>query len=475
MGLLIKNGTIITATNEFVGDILVEDEKIVEVAAEIDEADHEVVDASGKLVMPGGVDNHVHQGPFDSYTFEETSHAAVAGGTTTIVDFAPQFEGMGVIESKDKHNEETAVGKATPDYSFHGMVMDASDAVLDEIPRMAENGIQALKFFMAYKGTPFYAKDDLIFKAMQKCREHGITVWVHAENGDMSEVLTQQYKDAGETAPIFHSYSNPPSIEDEATQRIIYLAKQADCPLFIVHVTSKGAAQHVADAYDSGQAVLGETCIHYLGLDESKFEEDLDEFGGAKYICGPALRKREDGHQEALWQHLRNGELKAISSDHAAVRGGWAKKRKVSGDNFADTPNGVPTLQSRLHVAWTEGVAEGRITPQKYVELTSTNPAKLTGLYPRKGSLDVGSDADIVIADPNYEGTITFENMHEGTDYALFEGFDQKIKFEKVFLRGRLVAEDETPIEEEKGQGQYIIPEPYSMAYDYWEPREDYY
>lgn len=478
MGLLIKNGTIITASNEFEGDILVENEKIVAIAESIDEADHEVVDASGKLVMPGGVDNHVHMGPFDSYSFKDASQGAVAGGTTTIVDFAPQYEGKGVIESKDEHNEKNAVGKSTPDYSFHGMVMDASEDILDEIPKMAENGIQALKFFMAYKGTPFYAEDHLIFKAMQKCREHGITVWVHAENGDMSEVLTQQYKDAGETDPIFHSYSNPPSIEDEATSRIIYLAQQADCPLFIVHVTSKGACQHVIDAQENGQAVLAETCIHYLALGEDKFLEDLDEFGGAKYICGPALRKWEDGHQAFLWQALRNGHLKAISSDQAAVTGGYAKKREVSNDNFADTPNGVPTIQDRMHVAWSEGVLKNNISRQKFVELTATNPAKLTGLYPQKGTLDVGSDADIVIADPEYSGKIEFADgsgRYEGTDYALFEGFDQEILFEKVYLRGNLVAENEKPIEDQMGKGQYIKAKPYSMAYDYWEPRKDYY
>lgn len=465
MGLLFKNGTILSPTEEYVGDILVEGEIITQVGVDIPEDDHEIVDASGKYVFPGGVDQHVHMGPFDTYSFE-TSHAALAGGTTTIVDFAPQFKDMGVIESKHKHHKEKAEGVASVDYSFHGMVMDTSDAVLDEIPKMAENGIVNLKFFMAYKGTPFYVEDDLIFKAMQLCREHGITVWVHCENGPMIEVLTQQRVDAGHKDPINHSYARPPLVEDEATKRIIYLAEMADCPLNIVHVTSKGAMHHVREARLKGLPVYGETCTHYLTLDESFLAKE--NFEGAKYVCAPALRTKD--HIEELWHGVREDYLNAVSSDHAAVVGGFETKKKGL-DSFAKIPNGAPGIQNRLHMVWTQGVETGKITKQRFVELVAANPAKNCGLYPKKGAIAPGSDADIVIFDPSVEDTVKFEDMYEGTDYAAFEGFPKKGICDKVYLRGQLMA-DKEKIVGEKGTGQYIEPQPYTQFYDYFEKKE---
>lgn len=466
MGLLIKNGRIVTPTSEYIADILVENEKIELVGENIPEDGHEVVDASGKYVFPGGVDNHVHMGPFDTYGFE-TSHAALVGGTTTLVDFAPQDKGKGVIESMHRHKDEKADGIASVDYSFHGMVMDTSEAVLDEIPKMVENGIVNLKFFMAYNGTPFHVEDDLIFKAMQLCRDHGITVMTHCENGDMIEVLVDELHAMGQKAPINHSYSRPPLVEDEATQRAIYLAEMADCPLFVVHVTSKGALKNLVRAAREGKDVYGETCAHYLTLDESFFLKD--NFEGAKYVCAPALRTKD--HLEALWKAVKNDELKAISSDHAAVVGGFEAKKKGI-DDFAKIPNGAPGMQDRLHMIWSQGVEKGKITPQDFVRLCMENPAKICGIYPQKGAILPGSDADILIWDPEYEGVITHANSYEGTDYALYEGFEQKGRADKVYLRGNLVAEKGEFVGE-KGTGKYIEPKPYALCYQNYKPKED--
>lgn len=459
MGLLIKNGTIVSSTAEYQADLLIEDEKIKEIAVNIPEGDHEVVDAAGKYIFPGGVDEHVHMGPFDSYGFE-TSHAALVGGTTTIVDFAPQDQGDTVINSFHRHKDEKAKGIASPDFSFHGMVMDTSEALLDEIPKMVENGIVNLKFFMAYNGTPFHVEDDLIFKAMQICKDYGITPWVHCENGDMIEVLKEEAVKNGVTKPIGHYLSSPPTVEDEAVQRLIYLAKLADCPVFIVHNTTEGACENIKRAQDQGQPVYGETCTHYLTIDTSFLEKE--NFEGAKWVCGPAIRPKE--HLDAVWKAVKDGTLMGIGSDHAACVGGFEKAKKRGIDDFTKIPNGVPGMQDRLNMVWTQGVEKGRINRQDFVRLCMENPAKVCGIYPQKGALLPGSDADVLIWDPNYEGTISVENSYEGTDYNTFEGFPQKGIADKVFLRGHLMAE-RGKLVGEKGQGQYVKPQPYTVCY----------
>jgi len=463
MGLLIKNGTIISAVDEFVGDILVEGEKIREVGMDLGTEGHEVIDAKGKYVFPGGVDEHVHMGPFNSYSFE-TSHAAVVGGTTTIVDFAPQFEGMGLIDSKDKHNREKAEGIATPDYSFHSMVMDTDDKLIDEIPDLADNGIATLKLLMAYNGTPYHAEDNLIFKAMQKARENGITVMLHAENGDMIVELEDQLAEEGNTKPINWSRSRPPIVEDEATRRAIYLAELADCPTFIVHVTTEGALNHIKDAKERNLPIYGETCTHYLTLDEPYL--DTEDMEGAKYVCAPALRPKP--HQDALWKGVRDNDLISVSSDHAAYVGGFEAKSKFQ---FPNIPPGAPGMQDRLAMLWSQGVEKGRISRQRFVEIFATNPAKMVGLYPKKGLISPGADADIVIYDPDYRGTITHEDSYEGTDYSTYEGFEKIGIADKVFLRGRLMA-DRGQLVGEKGNGQYIKAKPYGLTYENAETEE---
>ena len=458
MGIIIKNGTIISANDEFVGDILIEGEKVKQVGMNLQEEDHEIIDATGKYVFPGGVDEHVHMGSFDTLSFE-TSHAAVVGGTTTIVDFAPQIKGKGIIESVEIQNKEFAVGKSTADYSFHGMVMDTSESLLEEIPKMADAGITTLKFFMAYKYTPFMVQDDLIFKGMQLAKNYGITIMVHAENGDMVYTLQNQLLEQGKTDPIYHAYSRPPIVEDEATQRAIYISELADCPLFVVHVSSKGAMEHIKAAHERGLPVYGETCTHYLTLDESFLAKP--NFEGAKYVCSPALRKTE--HLEAMWDGIKNNYLIAVGSDHAAVAGGFEKK-KDGLNNFAKIPNGCPSVQERLAMLWTQGVEKGIISRQRFVDIFATTPAKVVGVYPQKGVILPGSDADIVIFDPTYRGVITHDDSYEGTDYAAFEGFEKKGIADKVFLRGKIVAERGRFVGE-KGKGNYVRPKPYALCY----------
>lgn len=460
MRLIIKDGTILTATSEYLADILIEDEKIKAIGKNLSQENCEVIDAKGRYVMPGGVDEHVHMGSFATLSFD-TSHAAVVGGTTTIVDFAPQLKGKGIIESVRLQDQNFAKGQSTADYSFHGMVMDTSEALLDEIPKMVENGITTLKFFMAYKYTPFMVDDSLIFKGMQIAKNYGITVMVHAENGDMVYTLQNQLFEQGHTEPINHAYSRPPIVESEATYRAICLAELADCPLFVVHVSCKEAAQHIKDAFDRGLPIFGETCTHYLTLEESNLAKP--NFEGAKYVCSPALRKQE--HLDAMWNAIARNDLLAVGSDHAAVDGGFEKKKEGI-DNFAKIPNGCPSMQDRMAMLWTQGVESGKITKQRFVEIFSTTPAKVVGIYPQKGALEVGSDADIVIFNPDYEGVIRHENSYEGTDYSTFEGFPVKGIAEKVLLRGSVMAENGKFVGK-KGVGQYVRPKPYAYVYQH--------
>lgn len=459
MGIIIKNGTIISATDEYVSDILIEGEEIKQIGPNLCLEGHEVIDASNKYVIPGGVDEHVHMGSFNTLSFE-TSHAALVGGTTTIVDFAPQIKGKGIIESIKIQDSKFAKGKSSSDYSFHGMVMDTSDSLLDEIPKMVDEGITTLKFFMAYKYTPFMVPDDLIFRGMQIAKDYGITIMVHAENGDMVYTLQNQLLAQGKTEPVYHAYSRPPIVEDEATQRAIYLSELAECPLFVVHVSSKGAMEHIKTAHEKGLPVYGETCTHYLTLNQSFLEKP--NFEGAKYVCSPALRK--DEHLDAMWDAIKNNYLVAVGSDHAAVAGGFEKK-KDGLNNFAKIPNGCPSVQDRMVMLWTQGVEKGKISRQRFVDIFSTTPAKVVGLYPQKGAILPGSDADIVIYDPNYRGVITHKDSYEGTDYAAFEGFEKYGIADKVFLRGSIVAERGKFVGK-LGKGKYIKPKPYALCYD---------
>ncbi|MBU3193706.1 dihydropyrimidinase [Clostridium algidicarnis] len=460
MNILIKNGVIVSAIDEYKADILIEDEKIVAIGTGLDNRADNIIDATGKYILPGGVDEHVHYGSFGSMTFE-TSDAAIVGGTTTIVDFAPQQKGLSIKESVKLHNETLAKGVSVADYSFHCVVTDPSDKIFEEIPTLAKEGISTLKFFMAYKGTPLMIDDSTIFKALQVAKDSGVTIMVHAENGDIVDTLQKQLISEGKTDPKYHADSRPPLVEVEATKRAIYLSRMADAPIFIVHVSCKEAMEAIRDANIQGTPVYGETCTHYLTLTEECLAKP--NFEGAKYVCSPPLRKQE--HLDSLWEAVNKGWLLAVGSDHCAVKGGFEKgKRKGMGD-FSTIPNGCPGVQDRLALMWTYGVEKGRISRQRFVDLFATTPAKVVGLFPQKGQIAIGSDADIVIFDPDFKGIISVKDSLYGSDYNPFEGLEQIGRAEKVFLRGKLTAENGKFLGN-IGQGKYIKAKPFGLCYE---------
>lgn len=357
--LLVKNGTVVTASDEFVADIYAENGKIVEIGKNLTiQADTEV-DATGKYVMPGGVDQHTH------FNFKfgdavvmgwETTTGAVAGGTTTVIDFANQEIGKSMKASVDDYVSEKIEGKACCDYNLHTVVFESKDEIINEIEKLPEYGISTCKLFMAYKGHPQHCDDDTVLKAMMKAAPAGVTIMTHCENAEMIDVLQKQCLAKGQTEPYGHAVSRPPIVETEATERAISLAKPG--------------------------------------------------FEGAKYVCSPALRGQED--LDALWDAINQGVLNAISSDHCGFN--YSVHKQQGKDDFTMIPNGAPGMQDRMQVVWTYGVATGKISRQKYVEVCCTNPAKNNGIYPQKGSLSIGADADIMIFDPDYEDVFSVKN-----------------------------------------------------------------
>lgn len=458
---LIKGGTIVTASNEYTADILMEDGRISAIGKDLECAGAQVYDDSGKYVLPGGVDQHVH------FSFEfngakvrgfETSDAAVAGGTTTVIEFVNQVRGKGLVDSIEDYRRENAENVAMADYSFHIVMTDPREEVIEEIPSLVEAGYPTMKLFMAYKGMFFHADDDAILKALKKGKKAGITVMVHAENADMIDVLQKELIAEGQTGPYGHVLSRPPVVEAEATRRAIYLAQLADAPLYIVHVSCREALEEIARAYDSGQPVMGETCSHYLTLDESNLAKP--DFEGGKYVCSPALRTQD--HFEDLWKGINNGWLNAVSSDHCGFD--WKDQKHMGEDDFRNIPNGAPGLENRLQVLWTYGVEAGKITRQKLVDIYASAPARNNGLDYCKGYIEVGYDADVVIYDPEYRGVFSNEKSRHGVDYCAYEGMEQKGKVDTVFLRGNVVVKDGEYCGN-KGDGRLVKGKPYGTMY----------
>lgn len=461
MSVLIKNGTIVTAVDEFVGDVYIEDEKIVAIGENLTMDADEVVDASGKYVLPGGIDQHVH------YTFNykgeavagfETTNAAIVGGSTTIIEFAMQEEGKGLVESIEGYDKGSFAELAMTDYAFHGVVCDPSDKTFEEIKSLPKDGISTVKLFMAYKGLPFHSDDSALYKALCAAKEAGVTVMVHCENGDIINTLQQEHLDRGETGTYSHVTSRPPIVEQEATHRAIQIANLAGAPIYVVHVTTKEVMETIRDANNRGIPVTGETCSHYLVLDKKVL--DQPNFEGAKYVCSPALRGQED--RDGLWEAIDNGWLNAVSSDHCGFN--WAKQKHMGVDDFTNIPNGSPGVQDRLGILWTYGVEKGRISRQRLVDLYSTTPAKVNGLDHRKGHIGVGFDADIVIYDPNQTSIFSNETSLHGVDFSIYEGMEKIGKVDKVFLRGNLMVEDGEFVGKQ-GDGKRIKSKPYGLAY----------
>lgn len=461
MSLLIKNGMIVTAIDEFNGDIFIKNEKIVAIGKDLNYSADKVVDATGKFVLPGGVDQHVHYSL--DYKGEkvrgfETSKAAIVGGTTTVIEFINQEKGKGIAETIEKSDKESFSKLAMVDYSFHGIVCDPTEETFNEIKELPSKGISTLKLFMAYKDQSIYSDDDTIYNVLKASKDAGVTVMLHAENADVIENLQKDFIKDGKTSPYYHGESRPPLVEIEATQRAIHLASMAAAPVYIVHVTAKEVMETIRSSYNDGVPVYGETCTHYLVLDKGNLEKP--NFEGAKYVCSPALRNEAD--MESLWEAINKGWLNAVSSDHCGYD--WGKQKHIGVDNFTEIPNGGPGVQDRLAILWTYGVNTGKISRQKFVDLYATTPAKINGLDHRKGHIGVGYDADLVILNPNHQSVISNENSLHGVDFNLYEGMKQEGTVEKVFLRGKLMVDDGEFIGQE-GDGEFLHSKPYGLCY----------
>ena len=451
MSLLIRNGRVVTAVDDYRADIFVEDETVSLIGRDLDVEADRTIDAAGRLVIPGGVDPHTHMDmPFGGTTsaddFETGTRAAAFGGTTTIVDFAIQTKGESTLQGLETWHEKAA-GKAGIDYGFHMIVTDMEDDRLWEMRRLADEGVTSYKMFMAYPGV-LYVDDGTLFRAMRKAGEDGTLVCMHAENGIVIDEIVKIALAEGKTSPKYHALTRPTRMEAEGVHRSIAIAEVAGVPVYIVHLSSADALEQVTLARDRGAQVFAETCPQYLFLDISHYDRpsgrspgDREDFEGAKYVMTPPLR--EKWNQEHLWRGLGFGDLQSISTDHCPF---CFKDQKALGiDDFSKIPNGAPGVENRLSLVYNGGVAGGRLSVNKFVELTSTAAAKLFGLFPKKGTIAVGSDADIVVFNPDRRETISVDNLHThhmNVDYNTYEGMEVQGIAEVVISRGRVVVED---------------------------------
>lgn len=452
MSVLIKNGRIVTATDDFYGDVFIEGETISALGKGLSvEADTTVIDATGLLVLPGGIDPHVHldmpfMGTFSSDSHETGTRAALFGGTTTVIDFVLQQPGHSLKEALTEW-QGRATGTAIGDYSFHMAVTDFNDSTQGEIKEMVEReGISSFKTFMAYKGS-LMIDDRQMTALMQEVRRQGGIVTVHATNGDLIDYLIARHRAEGKMSPLYHYLSQPEVTEAEASGRFTDIADYTGCPGYIVHLTCEGALNAVRNATRRNQKVFVETCIQYLLLDASLYERD---FEGAKWVMSPPLRQKKD--QETLWAGINQGLVNVVATDHCPFF--W--KQKLMGEkDFSKIPNGHPAIENRMELLYSEGVHKGRISLNKYVEVACTNPAKIFGMFPRKGSLSPGSDADIVLFDPTAKHQLSAATHHMNVDYSAYEGWELTGKVRTVLLRGKVVI-DRGECLAEKGYGQFI-------------------
>lgn len=454
MGILIKNGEVITATERFVGDIYCEQGKVVGIGRGLDKvrANDQVIDASGQFVLPGGVDAHVHMelpfmGTESSDDFETGTAAGVAGGTTTIIDFVIPNRGQMLLDALSQWHEKAR--KAVADYAFHMAVTWYGDTTLREMQTcVREKGIPSFKTFMAYKGA-IGVDDTELISVMETAKDLGALVTVHAEHGDAVVALQKKLLREGKTHPRYHAQSRPSPIEGEATNRAIMLARVTGEPIYIVHLTCKEALEAVAEARARGQMVMAETCPQYLLLDDSVYEKD--GFEGAAYVMSPPIRPK--GHQDALWAGLASGLIQTVATDHCPFN--QVGQKDMGRDDFTRIPNGAAGIENRLALLWTYGVAAGRIDVHKFVDLFATQPAKIFGLYPRKGSIVPGGDADLVVFDPTARSTISAKTHHHRCDRNIFEGFEVQGRATHVIVDGRVQFKDGM-LDVQRGAGRYL-------------------
>ena len=464
MSLLIKNGRIVTAVDDYQADIYIHDSTITVIGKNLVMEADRVIDAKGKLVIPGGVDPHTHLelpfgGTTTSDTFETGTRAAAHGGTTTIVDFAVQTRGASTLEGLETWHQKAA-GKTAIDYGFHMIVTDMPDHRIPEMRRLSDEGVTSYKLFMAYPGV-MLSDDATIFRTMRKAGEDGTLVCMHAENGIVIDELVKTALAQGHTAPKYHAVTRPTRLEAEGTHRALAIAEVAQCPVYIVHLSCYDALQEVRAAQVRGVMAHAETCPQYLLLDVKAYDEP--GFEGAKYVLTPPLR--EKWNQDELWRGLRGNALHVISTDHCPF---CMREQKEQGkDDFSKIPNGGPGIENRMSLIYHYGVRGGHINLNRFVELTSTGPAKIFGLFPKKGTIAVGSDADLVVFDTEHEETISYYNPrthHMNIDYNAFEGFKVKGFTDTVVSRGKIVI-DRMEYVGRPGDGRFIKRGPYGGLY----------
>jgi len=460
---LIKNGTVVSATGATAADVLIDGETIAAVLApgstvlgsDLSSRADTVIDAAGKYVIPGGVDAHTHMempfgGTFASDTFETGTRAAAWGGTTTIIDFAVQYTGEHVLDQFALWHEK-ARGNCAIDYGFHQILSDVQEDSLKAMDELVAEGVSSFKLFMAYKGV-LLSDDGQIFTAMQKAAENGSMIMMHAENGSVIDVIVQQLLSRGQTDPYFHGIARPWQAEEEATHRAIMLAHLTGAPLYVVHVSAKQAVEQIAAARARGQNVFGETCPQYLYL---SLEEQLGApgFEGAKWVCSTPLRSRAEGHQDHMWQSLRINDLQMVSTDHCPF---CMKDQKELGiGDFSKIPNGIGSVEHRVDLMY-QGVVTGKLTLERWVELISTTPARMFGLYGKKGVIAPGADGDVVVYDPNGHTSIGLGKTHHmNMDYSAYEGYELEGHVDTVISRGTVLI-DQGEYVGTKGHGQYL-------------------
>ena len=458
MRILITGGTVVSTTGAIAMEVLADDERIAglaapgtELAASWASAADRVIDATGKYVLPGGIDAHTHMempfgGTLSSDTFETGTRAAAWGGTTTIIDFAVQSKGMSLLSALDTWQAK-ADGQCAIDYGMHMIVSDVNDTTLKEMDSCLDLGVTSFKLFMAYPGV-LYSTDGEILRAMQQASRNGATVMMHAENGIAIDQLVAQALAAGKTEPVQHGLTRPAVLEGEATSRAIALAKVTGCPLYVVHLTASQALDAITAARDTGQNVFAETCPQYLYLSL----DDLARpgFEGAKFVASPPLRPKE--HQGSLWRGLRTNDLAVVSTDHCPFC--FVEQKELGRGDFSKIPNGIPSVEHRMDLLH-QGVAAGELSLARWVEVASTTPARMFGLYPRKGTIQPGSDADIVIYDPRARQVLSAATHHMNVDYSAYEGIEVTGKVDTVLSRGRVVI-DAGEYHGEPGHGRFL-------------------
>ena len=464
---LITGGTVVSATGRVEADVLIDGEKIVAVVtpgstvfgSDLRASADVLVDATGKYVIPGGIDAHTHfELPFGgteaSDSFESGTRAAAWGGTTSVIDFAVQTYGTRVPDGLARWHEKAA-GNCAIDYGFHQIVGGVDDESLAYLPELVNEGITSYKLFMAYPGV-FYSDDGQILRAMQTAADLGLLTMMHAENGPAIDVLAKQLAESGKTTPYYHGIARAWQMEEEATHRAIMLSHLTGAPLYVVHVSAKQAVQQLAAARDNGQNVFGETCPQYLYLSlEEQLGASSEEWGafeGAKWVCSTPLRSREEGHQDHMWQALRTNDLQMVSTDHCpfCMKG----QKELGKDDFRAIPNGIGSVEHRMDLLY-QGVVTGEISLERWVEITSTTPARMFGLYGRKGVIQPGADADVVVYDPKGHTTISAATHHMNMDHSAWEGFEVDGHVDTVLSRGKVIVDDNQYLGS-KGDGSYL-------------------